>query len=278
MFPLHWSMLWFRFVVMYPWFVCSNQLSISSPSSAYCKRCCKGRSFSSLGTHRAQTFPNFKRSCIMLYAEPWAHTSAVATLSLSSCQLESTLPLAAQLLLSQPRNGDLVWYLIRHSNVLERISPPSCEPLYGTNISHRKHIIFIYEYSLHRVLLPKKRTKKTLIFGSILLKQGRHFDYWTQPLNICMCVCYLDFSWSWNVLLPSDLYRKSFTSNTAVLLPFVTYLLRNYRCGNLNSCFSQIVDQKMSAYFLTLSLQVFSGPLPLFFSNPAFTQLLIHLA
>jgi hypothetical protein len=32
-------------------------------------------------------------------------------------------------------------------------------------------------------------------------------------------------SWSWTVLLPSDTHRKPITSITAVLLPFVTYLL-----------------------------------------------------
>jgi hypothetical protein len=32
-------------------------------------------------------------------------------------------------------------------------------------------------------------------------------------------------SWSWTVLLPSDTQRKPITSITAVLLPFVTYLL-----------------------------------------------------
>jgi hypothetical protein len=31
----------------------------------------------------------------------------------------------------------------------------------------------------------------TLLFGSILRKHGRHFDYWNQPLNMYMRVCYL---------------------------------------------------------------------------------------
>jgi hypothetical protein len=25
-----------------------------------------------------------------------------------------------------------------------------------------------------------------------LLTHGRHFDYWSQPLNMSICVCYLD--------------------------------------------------------------------------------------
>jgi hypothetical protein len=34
--------------------------------------------------------------------------------------------------------------------------------------------------------------KITLFFGSMLLKHGRHIDYWNQPLNMRMRVCYLD--------------------------------------------------------------------------------------
>jgi hypothetical protein len=30
-----------------------------------------------------------------------------------------------------------------------------------------------------------------MLFGSILLKHGRHFDNWNQPLNMRMRVCYL---------------------------------------------------------------------------------------
>jgi hypothetical protein len=72
--------------------------------------------------------------------------------------------------------------------------PPSCEPLYWTNTSHHKQETFLYEYLLHWILLPtkKKTNNKTLLFGSIHLKHGGHFNYWKQPLNICMRVCYLD--------------------------------------------------------------------------------------
>jgi hypothetical protein len=31
-----------------------------------------------------------------------------------------------------------------------------------------------------------------LLFCSISLKHGHHFDYWNQPLNMCTRVCYLD--------------------------------------------------------------------------------------
>jgi hypothetical protein len=39
-------------------------------------------------------------------------------------------------------------------------------------------------------LCPLKKHNRMLLFGSTILKQGRHFDYWNQPLN--MCICYLD--------------------------------------------------------------------------------------
>jgi hypothetical protein len=75
---------------------------------------------------------------------------------------------------------------------------------------------------------PENTHNRTLLFVSTLLKHGRHFDYWNHPLNMSMCVCYLDFfllwkkvkyknglgnpnpalSWRWTVLLPSDIHRK----------------------------------------------------------------------
>jgi uncharacterized membrane protein len=40
---------------------------------------------------------------------------------------------------------------------------------------------------------PQKTQNRTLLFGSTILKHGLHFDYWNQPLNMGMRVCYLDF-------------------------------------------------------------------------------------
>jgi hypothetical protein len=78
-------------------------------------------------------------------------------LSLSSYQLESTLPPAAQLLLLQSQQGDLVGHYLRHSNVLERISRPSCESFYATNTTHCKQETFLYEYHLYFVILSTKK-------------------------------------------------------------------------------------------------------------------------
>jgi hypothetical protein len=86
--------------------------------------------------------------------------------------------------------SQIVWTITWHiKNVLQRISRPRCEPLYATNTSHRKQETFLYEYPFNWVLLPIKRT---LLFGSKLVKHGRHFEYWNQPLNMRMRVCYLD--------------------------------------------------------------------------------------
>jgi hypothetical protein len=87
------------------------------------------------------------------------------------------------------------------SNVLERISRPSCEWLYATNTSHRKRETCIYAYPLHWVLLPIKKHNRTLLFGSSLLKHGLHFDYWNQSLLPRL-------SWSWIALLPCDIHKK----------------------------------------------------------------------
>jgi hypothetical protein len=137
------------------------------------------RSFSSLGTHRAhtsETSNDHALCCVLNHGHTlaqWLHC-----LSLSSCQLESTFAPSLQLFLTQSQRGDLVGHHLRLSIVLERISRPSHEPLYATNTFHRKQETILYEYTLHWVLLSTKSHKRSLIFGSSLLKYGRHFDYW----------------------------------------------------------------------------------------------------
>jgi hypothetical protein len=70
--------------------------------------------------------------------------------------------------------------------------PPSCEQLYAINTSHRKQETFLHEYPLLWVPLPTDTHNRTLLFGGKLLIHGRHSDYWNQPLNMHMRVCYLD--------------------------------------------------------------------------------------
>jgi hypothetical protein len=86
----------------------------------------------------------------------------------------------------------LVGHHLRLLNALERTSRLSCEPLYTTNTSQRGQETFLYEYPLHWVLLHTKKHNRMLLLGSILLKHSHHFDYWNQPLNMLMRVCYLD--------------------------------------------------------------------------------------
>jgi hypothetical protein len=94
-------------------------------------------------------------------------------------------------LLSQPL-PHLVGYHLLFSNVIERISRPSCKPLYPTNCSHSKPETFLYEYFCIEPFCPQETHNITLLFGSTLLKEGRHFDYWNHPLNTHMRNCYLD--------------------------------------------------------------------------------------
>jgi hypothetical protein len=91
--------------------------------------------------------------------------------------------------LSQP----LVQHQLRLSNVLERISRPSCEPFYATNTSHRKQETFLYEYPLRWVLLPTRAHNRTLLIFTTLLKRGHYFHYCNLPLNMSLRVCYLDY-------------------------------------------------------------------------------------
>jgi hypothetical protein len=87
-----------------------------------------------------------------------------------------------------------LWVISETFTAKMAIFPPSCEPLYSSNTSHLKEGTFVYEYPLHRFLwLSKMKQNKSLLFGSIFFKHGRHFDYWNRPLNMRMRICYLDY-------------------------------------------------------------------------------------
>jgi hypothetical protein len=110
------------------------------------------------------------------------------------------------------------------SDVLEKISRSSCEPLYVRNTSHRKQESFLYEHPLHWIYLPTRKThNRALLFCSTpsstvaILKR--------KPFSEHAHARLLPRLSSWSVLLPSDTHRKPNTSITAALLPFFTYLL-----------------------------------------------------
>jgi hypothetical protein len=88
---------------------------------------------------------------------------------------------------------EVFWLLFQPIRHNRNVSRSSLEPLYATDTSHRKYERFLYDYLLHWVLLPTKTHIGTLISGITPLKHGRHFDYWNQPLNMRMRICYLDW-------------------------------------------------------------------------------------
>jgi hypothetical protein len=123
----------------------------------------------------------------MLYAKPWEHPSAVVTLSviilLSDWINSSTCCTVASFTFQQ---GDF-WTSLRE------FLNPVLNHFTSQDTCHCKEKTCLYEYPLHRIFLPRKNTQHIHIFGSINLKHGRHFDYWNQPLNMCIQVCYVDY-------------------------------------------------------------------------------------
>jgi hypothetical protein len=114
-------------------------------------------------------------------------------LSLSSCQIESNHPPAAQLPLSQCQQDELVGRHLWLSKVPERKSRTICEPFYATKTSHRKQQTFLYNVLCIESFCPQITQKWITLFGDILLKHCRHFDYWNQHLKMRMRVYYLDW-------------------------------------------------------------------------------------
>jgi hypothetical protein len=86
--------------------------------------------------------------------------------------------------------------------------PPSCEPVYATNTSHRKQDTFLHEYPSHWVLLFTK-TRTTEHCSSVLYPQVRSPFWLLKPVSEHAHARLLPrLSWSWTVLLPSDTHRQ----------------------------------------------------------------------
>jgi hypothetical protein len=121
------------------------------------------------------------------------HPSAIVTLSLSCCQLKSTLPLTAQFCFCCSLNrvtwSGIIWNFL--TSLREFLDPVvsrfTQQALRTVNKKHCFLNIVCVES-----LSPQKTHSRTLVFGRILLKHSHHFDYWKQPLNMRMRVCYLD--------------------------------------------------------------------------------------
>jgi hypothetical protein len=59
-------------------------------------------------------------------------------------------------------------------------------------LSNVKRTHFIINVPLTESFCPQKAHNRSLFFVTTLLKHGCHFDYWNQPLNRRMRVCYLE--------------------------------------------------------------------------------------
>jgi hypothetical protein len=130
-------------------------------------------------------------------------------------------------LLSQPL-PHLVRHHLRLSNILERISGRSCELIYATDTSQRKQETFLYEYPFAN----KERTTERC--SSIVHPRARSPFLLLKPVSEHAHACQLSrLSRSWvALLLSSDTHREPHTPITAVLLPFVNYLLSVLRIYN----------------------------------------------
>jgi hypothetical protein len=112
-------------------------------------------------------------------------------MSLSSCQLESTLPPTAQLLLRNLNRVTLSSIVCDFRTSFREFVDPvvNCFTQQTLPTVNRKH--FFMNIVCIESFCPQKTHNRTLLFCSILLKQARHFDYWSQPLNMRIRLCCL---------------------------------------------------------------------------------------
>jgi hypothetical protein len=97
-------------------------------------------------------------------------------------------------------------------------------PLYSRNTLERKQEAFLYEYHLHWALCRQKTHIKTC--SSVVQFSSTVAILTAETTSEHVRACLLPWlSWRWTVPLPSDTNIKPTASITAVLLPFVTYLL-----------------------------------------------------
>jgi hypothetical protein len=152
-------------------------------------------------------------------------------LNISSTSIDTFVPSLYQCV--ETRSKEVSWLLsqlLPHGrfslSFLERISRPSCEPLYATNTSRRKQETFLYECPMHWVIVPTKKNAQQNVTFRWYTPQRRSLFWLLKPASEHAHARLLPrLSWSWAVLLPSDTYRKPNMPIVAVLLPFVTYLL-----------------------------------------------------
>jgi hypothetical protein len=155
----------------------------------------------------------------------------------SSCLPESTLPPAAQLHLLQYQQGDLVGHHLRLSNILERISLPSNEPLTRQTLPtvDRKHFlttILCIESFCPKKIRTKERCFSVVHFSSMVTIlvietsmwtcawRGYYLDYYEAGL-CCYLVIHIE-----NLLHPLQLFYflcDLFTGSPSYFTDIVTW-------------------------------------------------------
>jgi hypothetical protein len=125
-----------------------------------------------MGTYRAHTFQDFKRSCIMLYAKAWECPSAVVTLFifilLSARINSSTRCIVASVTISTGRHGQASSATL---NVLEKISRLCFESFNAQTLPtvNWEHFFMNVLFALsHFARLPKNAQQNAA--------HGCHFD------------------------------------------------------------------------------------------------------
>jgi hypothetical protein len=88
-------------------------------------------------------------------------------------------------LLSQP-------FLHLHFNLFVISDTFATELWTALRDKHRKQETFLYEYFCIVYFCQQTTHERNLLFGNALLKNGGHFNYWNQPLNMRMRIWYLD--------------------------------------------------------------------------------------
>jgi hypothetical protein len=98
------------------------------------------------------------------YGPPLTHTYTY--IHTSSCQLEITLRPAAQLLLSQSQQGDLVGHHLQLPNVREKISRPICDRFMRQILPTMNRKPFFMNILALSPFVRKKTHNIPLLFGS----------------------------------------------------------------------------------------------------------------
>jgi hypothetical protein len=99
---------------------------------------------------------------------------------------------------------------LQHTSLLTVVSATSAPPF--QHLRYQRNVCYpVVDRSTRQTLLTANRNyffmiilciksfclqkthNRTLLFGSKILMHGRHFDYWNQPPNMRMRVCYLDY-------------------------------------------------------------------------------------